>query len=94
MTANPRTGVQPLYLRIDPADIAFVKFLFEAYEEVAIVRTVDRNTAVIVLLVAPDFYPVARAILDDIGRTVRCEEIAAPAMPVDDWLVRELDGEG
>jgi len=90
-TGKPSPGVRTLYLRIDPGDIAFVKFVFEAYEEVAIVRTVDREPAVIVLLIAPDFYGVARAILDDIRRTVRFEETAAPALPVDDWLMRELD---
>ena len=94
MTARPRTGVETVYLRLAPGDIAFVKFLFEAYEEVAIVRTVDREAAVIVLLIAPDFAAVARAILDDIRRTVHIEEIAPPALAVDDWLMRELDEEG
>ncbi|MCK6556795.1 DUF4911 domain-containing protein [Candidatus Binatia bacterium] len=92
--ARPRTGVETLYLRLAPGDIAFVKFLFEAYEEVATVRTVDKDAAVIVLLIAPDFLSVARAILDDIRRTVRYEEIAAPALPSDDWLMRELDEDG
>lgn len=94
MMPRPRTGVETLYLRLDAADIAFVKFLFEAYEEVAIVRTVDRAAAVIVLLIAPDFLAVARAILADIGRTVRFEETPPPALPVDDWLMRELEDEG
>lgn len=94
MMRRPRTGVETLYLRLDPGDIAFVKFLFEAYEEVAIVRTVDRAAAIIVLLIAPDFVDVARAILADIRRTVRFEEVPAPALPVDDWLMRQLDEDG
>jgi len=94
MTPRPRTGVETIYLRLDPGDIAFVKFLFEAYEEVAIVRTVDRAAAVIVLLVAPDFLRVARAILEDIRRTIRFDETPPPALPVDDWLMRELDADG
>lgn len=90
MSAEPRQGVETVYLRLAPSDIAFVKFLFEAYEEVAIVRTVDRDTAILVLLIVPDFAWVARAILDDIRRTVRFEEVAPPPMAADDWLMREL----
>ena len=78
------------YLRLAPQDIALVKFLFESYEEVGIVRTVDRKTAVIVVLVLPDFLPVARAILDDLRTRIAFAEIDAPPMPVDDWLMREI----
>jgi hypothetical protein len=81
-----------LYLQLAPRDIALVKFVFEAYEEVGIVRTVDRQTAVIVVLVAADFLPVARAILDDLHTRLTFTEIAAPPLPPDDWLMREIDG--
>lgn len=74
-------------------DIALVKFLFESYEEVAIVRTVDRRTAIIVVLVVPDFLPVARAVLEELRTQVDCREVAAPAMETDDWLMREIDGD-
>ena len=32
--------IVPIYLRLAPGDIAYLKFLFESYEEVAIVRTI------------------------------------------------------
>jgi hypothetical protein len=82
-----------LYLRLAPADIALVKFLFESYEEVGIVRTIDRQAAVIVVLVLPDFLDVARAILDDLHGHIAFTEIDAPPFPADDWLMREIDGE-
>ena len=81
-----------VYLQLAPGDIALVKFLFESYEEVGIVRTVDRRTAVIVVLALPDFLPVARAILDDLHTRITFTEIDAPLMPTDDWLMREIDG--
>jgi len=68
-----------------------VKFLFESYEGVAIVRTVDRRAAVIVALVSRDFLPVAHAILDDLRATVSIDIIPRPAEAGEDWLLRLLD---
>src|SRR5687767_6370846 len=39
-----------IYLELSPADIAYVKFIFESYEEVGIIRTIDNRKAVVVLL--------------------------------------------
>ena len=69
---------EPIFLRLSPQDIALVKFLFESYEGVAIVRTVDRRAAIIVVLVSPDFLAVARAILDDLHSASPIEEIPPP----------------
>ncbi len=88
--SSANTAIHPLYLRIAPADIALVKFLFESYEEVGIVRTVDRHTAIIVLLVVEDFLPVARAVLCDLQRQIECPEVEAPPIEIDDWLMREI----
>jgi hypothetical protein len=79
---------------VRPVDIALVKFLFESYEEIAIVRTVDRRTAVIVVLIVRDFLPVARAVLEEVRTQIDCLEVEAPARETHDWLMREIDGEG
>jgi hypothetical protein len=86
-----QTNVRLIYLEVHPEDIAAIKFVFEAYEEVAIVRTVDRRRAIIVLLIAPDFYAVARAILASLQRDFPCREIERPPEELDDWLMREVD---
>ncbi len=83
-------AIHPLYLRLDAADIAYVKFLFESYEEVAIVRTVDRDAAIIVILAVEDFLADAVAILAQVKTTIRCEEIARPEGEGDDWLMQEI----
>ena len=75
-----------------PVDIALVKFLFESYEEIAIVRTVDRHTAIIVVLVVPDFLPVARAVIEALHAQIDFIEIDAPPIETDDWLMREIEG--
>jgi Domain of unknown function (DUF4911) len=83
--------MEPIFLRLAPADIALVKFLFESYEGVAIVRTVDRRAAVIVALVSRDFLSVARAILADLHTRIAIEEIPPPAEAGEDWLMQLLD---
>ena len=83
--------LHPIYLRVAATDIALVKFLFESYEEVAVVRTIDRHAAVIVVLVCPDYLAVARAILDDLHTRIALQEIARPADDGDDWMMRLLD---
>jgi hypothetical protein len=97
--AGPREGIVEIWLELDPIDIAFVKFVFESYEGIAVVRTGDQKRAIIVLIVSADFAGDARRILDDLARTVRWRELPAPeasrrrrgALPGDD--VRDQDAE-
>lgn len=91
--SQPTTSIQAIYLQVRPVDIALVKFLFESYEEIAIVRTLDRRAAIIVVLVVPDFLPVARAVIAALGTQIDCAEMEAPAVEVDDWLMREIAAE-
>ncbi|TAK04470.1 DUF4911 domain-containing protein [bacterium] len=79
-----------IYLEIRPEDIAYVKFIFESYEGVGIIRTVDRKKAVIVLMVVEDFLEVARAILASLKSEVFLAEVSRPHDIGDDWLLREL----
>ncbi len=87
------TQVHTLYLQLAPADIALIKFVFESYEGVGIVRTIDQRAAIIVVLVVPDFLAVAREIIRDLRAHIGCIEIPAPPSQADDWLMREIDDE-
>ena len=79
-----------IYLELSPEHIAFVKFIFESYEEVGIIRTVDNEKAVIVLLAMADFWRAARQILESIQTVVPLREIPPPADMKDDWFMAEL----
>jgi hypothetical protein len=83
-------GLTAIFLRVAPVDIALIKFLFESYEGVAVVRTMDRHAAVIVVLVSDDFLEVARGVLASLHETIALEEIPPPPEAGDDWLVRLL----
>ena len=79
-----------IYIEIRPEEIAYIKFIFESYEGVGIIRTVDRKKAVIVLMVVDDFLSTARSILASLRNEVSLNEIARPADIGEDWLLREL----
>ena len=82
--------MQAIYLEILPEHIAYIKFIFESYEEVGIIRTVERKKAIIVLLAMRDFHATARGILASLKRDIPFAEIPRPADVTDDWLMAEL----
>ncbi len=82
--------LEEIFLQLAPEHIAYVKFIFESYEEVGIIRTVDRKKAIIVLLAMPDFLNSARAILSTLKQEVPLAEIPRPADMSDDWFMAEL----
>ena len=79
-----------IYLELSPAHIAYIKFIFESYEEVGIIRTVDNARAVIALLAMNDFLDAAREILKSVGNDIPMREIPRPANMKDDWFMAEL----
>ena len=85
--------VETTFVRLHPSDIALAKFLFESYEDVAVVRTLDRREAVIVVLATLDFAAVARAIVEEMMRMIECEVIAPPQRRGDDWLLAAMEDE-
>ena len=80
----------PIYLEICPQDIAYIKFILESYEEVGIIRTVERKKAVIVLLAVEDFVETALAIIKSLQQEITLIEIPPPPDLSDDWLMTEL----
>ena len=82
--------LQEIYLEIAPEHIAYIKFIFESYEEVGIIRTVDRKKSIIVLLAMPDFVDAAHAIIDSLKQDIPLAEIPRPADLTDDWFMVEL----
>jgi hypothetical protein len=54
----------PILYRVDRREIAYLATLFETYEDLGVVRTVDPVAAVIEILYAPDFYEEAVALME------------------------------
>ena len=79
-----------IYMELPMEHIAYVKFIFESYEEIGIIRTVDRKKAIIVLLAMHDFLEAARAVLASIEKEIPLRQIPRPPDMQDDWLMAEL----
>lgn len=80
-------GLVPIFLRVAPVDIALVKFLFESYEGVGIVRTLDRHAALIVALISRDFLADAWGIVHDLQARIVCTVTGPPPEAGEDWLL-------
>jgi len=91
--AQRRMELHAIYLEVKPEDIAYIKFVFESYDGVGIIRTVDRKKATIVLLVVDSLLPVARQIVKSLEREMPLEETSKPADMSEDWFMREYSSE-
>ena len=61
------------YYRIDRRQIAFLKFILEAYDGIATLSTIDSRRGVIALDIPPGCEADVDTVLTDIGRQVRIE---------------------
>ena len=86
-------GLVPIFLRVAPVDIALVKFLFESYEGVGIVRTLDRHAALIVALISRDFLADAWGIVRDLQTRIACVVSDPPPEAGEDWLLALMEDE-
>jgi chemotaxis response regulator CheB len=70
---NPETV--EIYLELAPEDIVFVKLIVEAHEGLGVLRTLDRQRAVIVVMVAADMEADTRAMLASLRDQIPWVEI-------------------
>ena len=78
--------IVPIWLRVPRREVAYVKFIFESYEGVAVARTLDRRAAILVVMTVPDFVAQARAIVASLAEEGACTEIPEPPGFDGDWL--------
>lgn len=62
--------------RVDRRQISLIRFIFEAYEGLAVVTTVDPTAGVVSLSVAPGCEDTAKTIMDDLARDILIEPLA------------------
>jgi hypothetical protein len=68
------------FYRVDRRRISLIKFIFEAYEGLAVVTTHDPAAGIIALRVAPGCEETARAVMLDLARDFLVES-CVPASP-------------
>lgn len=83
--------VSEIFLQLEPAHIAYVKFIIESYEILGILRTVDPAKAVVVLLAVPDAAHLTEQVLASLADEIPLKQIPRPDDIGDDWLLNELE---
>ena len=73
---NPETV--EIFLELRPEDIVIIKLIVEAHEGIGVLRTIDRHRALIVVMVAADMEPDARAMLASLRDQVPWVEVPKP----------------
>ncbi len=71
-----------------------MKFVFEAYEGVGIVRTLNPEQAVVVVLVVPDMSDVADRIVEYLSAEYGVRRVPPPPEAADDWILRDESADG
>ena len=66
--------------RVDRRRISLIKFVFEAYEGVAVVTTLDPAAGIIALSVAPGCEKMAKTIIMDLGKKFMIESLDADTL--------------
>lgn len=69
---------QQLY-RVDRRQISMIRFVFEAYEGLAVVTTLDPRAGVIALSIAPGCETMASTIMQDLAGDFAVEPIRCPS---------------
>ncbi|MGD9210938.1 MAG: DUF4911 domain-containing protein [Desulfobacteraceae bacterium] len=60
--------------RLDRSEIAFVKFIFEAYDGIANLTTLDRQMGIVRLTIAPGCERLTLDIIEDLKQNMRIEQ--------------------
>ena len=62
------------YYRIDRSEISFLKFVIEAYEGTAMLRTVDPQAGIVALHISPGCEAEVDMILNDLKKEILIED--------------------
>lgn len=62
------------YYRVEKKNISFLKFIFEAYDGIAVITTVDRPKGIVMFRIPPGCENDVDMVLQDLGKKMMIEE--------------------
>jgi hypothetical protein len=62
------------YYRVEKKNISFLKFIFEAYDGIAIITTVDRPKGIVMFRIPPGCENEVDMVLQDLGKKMMIEK--------------------
>ena len=77
--ANRKPPVETVkrYFRVDRREISYLRFIFEAYDGLAVLETLDPVTGIILFHISPGCEHDVEMILQDLDRLIMMEPIEA-----------------
>lgn len=66
------------YFRVDRREISFIKYVFEGWDNMAVLTTINRDSGTVVLSIAPGCEADAEAVIDQLTASMLIERIPAP----------------
>ncbi len=66
--------IKKKYIRVDRKEICFLKFIFEAYDGIATLTTVDKNLGIVLIIIAPGCEKDVEMILHDLKKDILIEQ--------------------
>jgi len=57
-------------IEVDKKDIAYIVSIFDGYENLAVVRTLDASRGIIELLISPDYLEDTRKLIDALSKEI------------------------
>lgn len=64
------------YYRVDRREISFLRFIFEAYDGIATLTTIDSDSGIVVFHISPGCEEDVRTILQDLKRDIMIERLS------------------
>ncbi|MDA0691554.1 MAG: DUF4911 domain-containing protein [Nitrospinae bacterium] len=62
-------------LEVNKEDIAYIVSIFDAYEDFAVVRTLDQSKGLIELMISPDFIEETQDLLDSLAKEIPVKRV-------------------
>ena len=69
----PPTDSVPVRVKINSRDIVYMHAVIEAYDHLAVVRTIDKRNGILELLASPSFLDDLYAVLKGLGEEIPLE---------------------
>ena len=73
------TDTVQIQVQVDRRDISYISGICEMYENLAIMRTIDREKSIVEFMVAPDFIEDTRKLLDALSKEIYIQIVKDPA---------------
>ena len=69
-TVSPYNDSIQWQIEVDKKDIAYIVSIFEGYDHLAVVRTIDASCGLIELMISPDFLEETEKLTESLSREI------------------------